>query len=366
MSLATAAAIGECVLRLFPESEHGRLRVLDPVFHHGLRPRTTFHTRWGDHPVTYHIDALGFRDSSSGEVALRPSPGRPRILFLGDSFTEGVGVPQADTFVARFADATGEEALNGGVVSHCPLLEYLRLKELFRVGFRCYRVILMLDPSDVQDELVYDAMVRTDATLEPVGFGPRRGARLAAWVYNHSALARTVYLRGRTLLGRDDERERRALALATAATTPAATASPTAAPGPTEPARERHLYAERALWSEDPALYERWGRAGVALVKRDLLRIRDLCAAHQTRFSVVIYPWPQQLRAAVVPDREERLFGGFAWSNGIHYVNLFEDFRAYGNWKELFIDGDVHWNARGHAFVADALARRFSGARERH
>jgi hypothetical protein len=48
-------------------------------------------------------DSLGFKDASRRAV-----PDRRRILFIGDSFTEGVGLPYEQTFVGLFARARCE------------------------------------------------------------------------------------------------------------------------------------------------------------------------------------------------------------------------------------------------------------------
>ncbi|MCM8757626.1 MAG: hypothetical protein NC900_02940 [Candidatus Omnitrophica bacterium] len=45
--------------------------------------------------------------------------------------------------------------MNGGTVSFCPYLEYLRLKHFIRDGYKTDMVVIFPDFSDVQDEIHY-------------------------------------------------------------------------------------------------------------------------------------------------------------------------------------------------------------------
>src|SRR5579871_6639018 len=72
-----------------------RLPVGDPgtgstEFDHTFVPNFSGHRKWG--PIRYYFatDSLGFADRSRRVVPLQTSA--YRVLFLGDSFTEGVGV----------------------------------------------------------------------------------------------------------------------------------------------------------------------------------------------------------------------------------------------------------------------------------
>jgi len=52
------------------------------------------------------------------------------ILFIGDSFTEGISIGWHQTFVGIVSNTLewqGIDVLNGAVVSYCPLLEKIRL-----------------------------------------------------------------------------------------------------------------------------------------------------------------------------------------------------------------------------------------------
>ena len=100
----------------------GRYRIESASYHHDLRPGVSLEgARWGPSIYPVRTNSLGFRDAAPRKVAL--SSDRRRILFIGDSFTEGIGAAWQDTFVGMVADALGSEAevLNAGVVSYSPI-----------------------------------------------------------------------------------------------------------------------------------------------------------------------------------------------------------------------------------------------------
>ncbi len=74
-----------------------------------------------------HLNLYGFRGRN---FAIEPPKGRPRVLFIGDSFVEGVGAADDQTIPVQFerlvADGRPVEAINLGVCG-ADFLEYVRL-----------------------------------------------------------------------------------------------------------------------------------------------------------------------------------------------------------------------------------------------
>ena len=73
---------------------------------------------WGNDSYAFFTNSLGFRDEKVQEVPLIGV--RPRILVLGDSFTEGESAWQ-DTYVGRIAAHFPQyRFLNGGMGTYSP------------------------------------------------------------------------------------------------------------------------------------------------------------------------------------------------------------------------------------------------------
>ena len=75
------------------------------------------------------------------------------IAFIGDSFTEGVGVDYEDTFVGRIENNFEElKIANLGVVSYSPSIYFTKLRYLLENGYKFKRAIIYFDISDIYDD----------------------------------------------------------------------------------------------------------------------------------------------------------------------------------------------------------------------
>src|SRR5712692_1770548 len=70
----------------------------DPVLHHKFIPGARGRQKTTEFDAGYVINSLGLRDK---EISREKPAGTRRILMLGDSFTEGNGVDETETFSSR-------------------------------------------------------------------------------------------------------------------------------------------------------------------------------------------------------------------------------------------------------------------------
>ena len=125
------------------------------VFHHALKPNTEFlYQRWGNLRHSVSTNSLGFRDRTVRHVPLISD--KHRILFMGDSFTYGVGLPYEKTFICLIdseLEDKNAEVLNAGVVSYSPAIYWKKTEYLLsQAGLRFDHLVVLLDISDIQDE----------------------------------------------------------------------------------------------------------------------------------------------------------------------------------------------------------------------
>jgi hypothetical protein len=130
-------------------------RIADPVFHHTLAANYDGYDRYGERRYRLITNSLGFKD---GAVRVVPTTSASRrILMIGDSFTEGIGLRFEDTFVGMLARAGKQGAdqtdyLNAAVASYSPALYYKKIKYLVDNGYSFDEVVVLPDLSDIQDE----------------------------------------------------------------------------------------------------------------------------------------------------------------------------------------------------------------------
>ena len=162
-------------------------------YHHALKPNLSIEARWGAAHYPMATDSLGLRDDKPRTLPLVGT--RRRMLFLGDFFTEGVGIPYEQTFVGIIRDrirrAGGDvEVLNGGVASHSPRLYLLHLQDLIeRRGAKFDEIVVFIDVSDIMDEIVYEEF--TPGRITPILVL----RYLHQFIVQHSLLANVLYLR---------------------------------------------------------------------------------------------------------------------------------------------------------------------------
>src|SRR5215510_11116977 len=114
-------------------------RIAHPVYDHGFAAKSEGYEAWGELRYTVITDSLGFKDASMRDVPLKPTS--RRILLMGDSFAEGIGMPYEDFFAGilqrRGQDRIEEiEFLNAGVGSYSPSIYYKKIKYLLDAGLQ--------------------------------------------------------------------------------------------------------------------------------------------------------------------------------------------------------------------------------------
>jgi|GEM_PF-3027347 len=128
----------------------------------------------GNHPRYHHWPSympdnlIGRMDMRRKKHALEKSPGLKRIIFLGDSYTFGLGVPESQTIAhflqKRLNHEYGQgkfEVLNYGMVSYSPIIEELIYRDIVS-RLEPDLVILQMDSFDPQEDHLYAELASFD------------------------------------------------------------------------------------------------------------------------------------------------------------------------------------------------------------
>ncbi|WP_336970121.1 hypothetical protein [Sphingobium aromaticiconvertens] len=121
----------------------------------------------GNVPVKYHADQFGFRNPP--EAAAQPSP---RILMIGDSFVEGICLPDGQDIASRVRAREGS-VLSLGSRGAGPLLELAMLGRFGPVRRPDWTVIIFYEGNDWQN-LANE--LRTPWLVEALGPAPNFGS----------------------------------------------------------------------------------------------------------------------------------------------------------------------------------------------
>ena len=131
------------------------IRIEHPVYHHTFKKNSKIHESLYKNKFTIFTNSLGFKDRSIRAIQLVST--KHRILFIGDSFTEGIGLSYDDTFVGLIDSRLSKnniEVLNAGRVSYSPIIYWRKIKFLIEdLGLDIDELVVFLDISDVRDEV---------------------------------------------------------------------------------------------------------------------------------------------------------------------------------------------------------------------
>jgi lysophospholipase L1-like esterase len=333
--------------RVLPEWASARAekaaRIHHPVYHHTLAANAVYRHRFGDaEPVEFASNSLGFRDAAPRDVPL--DPGRPQVVLIGDSFTEGLGVSFEDSYAGLLAEAGAERGvsvLNAGITSYAPTIYDRKIRYLIEdVGLRIDHVVVFVDISDIQDEAECYRRTDDDRVEMVCGRSYSTLKTFKLFLKEHSILYRAY----RRMRDSRPEAEKRARL------------------GPIG----RVTGLDRARWTVDDAAFDAFGRDGLRRATTAMDRLAAFLADRGVRLTVVVYPWPDQLIAGDRDSRQVSHWNAFCRRAGCTFVDAFAPFfdlvekqgGAEAVIRGFYLAFDTHFNARGHALMAETVARR--------
>jgi hypothetical protein len=331
------------------EEKQRPVRIANPAYDHGFAANFDGYDVWGELRYRLTTDSLGFEDASVRNVPLKSSA--RRILLIGDSFAEGIGMSFEDSFAGQL-DRAGQqrsekiEFLNAGVASYSPSIYYKKIKYLLESGLQFDEVVVFSDTSDVTDEATsyfciddnpkYRAYCSSvEGAAQPEAAPPKKtDFFIDRFVVTNRV---RIYIKKsiQSFLGN----------------------------------RRRSINTDHARigWTV-PGLdvtndYKPLGvEGGIARSLQNMAALSDLLAARNIPLTIVVYPWAQQLAQGDRNSRQVSLWRDFCEDRCKAFINLFPVFfaatEADRDWYEhLFILGDDHFSAAGNRLMFRELAR---------
>jgi hypothetical protein len=324
----------------------------DPIRAMSLQPNCETTRAWGRERYHLAINSQGFRDETVRLVP--PTDPRPRILMLGDSFTESMG-PWNTSYVGRLAKQFPQyEILNGGVGGYSPS-NYLNTERIaVKSGLQFDEAIVFIDISDVQDEagLVHDIDESGAVELARHQYHYRSWySKLRLFISKYFVLTNYVWeFVERLVVGfgsyhLDHGFNGNVFNL------------------------ERSGWTYRKVIEDQPfelGFAPLGVEGGIAKEKRKMDLIYEDLKKLNVPVSVVVYPWPAQLIYDKVDSREVQIWRDWCKGKCKRFINVFPEFFAVrdacpkvqpGCWYlNNWTFGDIHLNANGNKIVADAVA----------
>jgi lysophospholipase L1-like esterase len=342
----------------YPPTDH---RVRSDAYHHGLAPNRQITEAWGNARYRYATNSLGFKDLGPRDVELKGK--NPRVLFLGDSFTEGKGFPYPETFVGLVAEklaSSGVEVLNGGVDSYAPVIYRLKTKHLLEtVGLRIDSVVVFLDVSDIYDQARrYQKDAAGKLVVPPKPEDPA-SVRVRNFLREYSVIARFGFV-GWDVAHFAYRYLRRRLEIFQTGKKPFWDVDAV------DIWSHSVTRLINAAWTYNDDHWREFGKAGRKSARQDMDGLLALLRERGIALTLAVYPWPDQLYHDPKAPRYQGFWRDWAEANGVPFISLFPAFTDANPrdvLERLFIPYDFHWNADGHKLVAKTFLEKFTPPR---
>jgi lysophospholipase L1-like esterase len=365
------------------EGKKESFRIQNTLYHHALQPSYQGPAHWGPFDYWVCTNASGMKsdckDKNSAEKNFD-------IAFIGDSFTEGVGVKYEDSFVGMVAKAHPElKIANLGVVSYAPTIYFKKLEDYLNRGYTFRKVIVFVDIGDIMDEAFYfentagnvqmtseiihpgliPLMKRTFKKSLPLTYEAIHYAKkgflsvLEGDDRNHNGstpaqttpVTTTIHAAATTNIITHSSSSPQSISApfnSAPATETATVVVPSATPlqvnsdqntSPSTPTKSKNknvwIYDReytRSAWTynlESPGYGDLGVRRSIDKTIQQMERVAALLKSHNIKLSVGVYPWPAQLKYDQENSLQVQIWKKFCEQQ--HCENFYDTFPAFFN-----------------------------------
>ena len=336
--------------------------------------------RLGDYKL--FTNSLGFKDKSNRKIARNTE--KRRIVFIGDSFTEGILLNYQDTFVGMIDSVVTSrniEVLNAGRVSYSPIIYWRKLKYIIEdVKLKFDELVVFIDISDIDDEASYydlsvdenviDQIENNAGTyLEPRNYG-------MSWLISNQNIEKIrIYIRNNFLILSSginwihDILFQDSLELQKASNKSVNDAEDvemdTLASVKVHNTWDLVLSDRRANWTVDDKYYEEYGTLGKPRMIKYMNKLAHLTKENSIDLTVVVYPWPSQIWYEDLKSIHVQIWQDWCDQNDIKLINLFPSFIEVNSSEEkkldiiskYYVPYDLHFNKAGNKRIANEFLK---------
>ena len=256
------------------------------------------------------------------------------LAFIGDSFTEGVGVNYENTFVGRITNNYEDlKIANLGVVSYSPSIYFTKIKHLLEDGYKFKRVIIYFDISDIYDDnrkykLINNRISRKkSAVLSNIQRTLKSSFPFLA--YSLKTLKNDVFKKTNVI----------------------------------NKCTYLNYCHEKSSWTFNNKFF---GDKEINKSLKFMEMTYELLRKNDIKMSVGIYPWPAQILYDNGQSKIVTLMNNFCMNKCEFFFNNFTDFFDETTFidkekiiSKYYIEGDVHFNSLGNEKIFRNFERIF-------
>ena len=354
------------------------------IYDHTLNSNQKIKHTWGKSKYDLFTNNLGFKSKDNQSVSLKkPSQSTYRVAVIGDSFTEGVGLPYEQTFVGVLDKELNKDyqVLNLGVSSYAPSVYQKKVEYWISKGLEIDELIVMVDLSDIEDEAYFyrdnkniiiklNSLSNQPFSVENINFisdikskynmiwNNYLNTRNSSWIEKYDVNSSAVQIESWIKSYLTHSWSYRKYQYITHFKKIAA-----------EHKKANKNIKEytplkniRGLYLIDENIFhQRSALAGMTKIAHKMDSLKDLLKERNIKLKIGIYPWPSELHYSSEFSIWEEFWKKYTSYHNIELVNVYDKFRNLNKTaKDIqashYIPGDYHFNEKGNQIIGEYLA----------
>ncbi len=308
----------------------------DNIYDHGfVKNYKTKSAGWGNIRYTFCTDANAFRSNCKDQFNKNKYFD---LAFIGDSFTEGVGVNFENSFVGLVSsDLKNLKIANLAVSSYSPAIYYSKINHLLNKEYRFKEIIVFIDLSDIQDDSVCYKLDKQIVKRRNNNFECFKNTKnLNEKIKKNLRLSFELFgLFKQQLINFN-------------------IINYTAPKNVLNHSRARWTYDYKKQDFNNMKLDD-----AIKIAVKNMTLLSDLLKKNNIDLSVAVYPWPGTLKNDTRQNIQLKLWKDFCITNCKNFFDLMDPFFTLSeknsfNWiyKHAYIKDDIHFNEEGNRIVA--------------
>lgn len=295
-------------------------------------------------------NSMGFKDKLNRKINLKKA--KHRILFIGDSFTEGLFLPYEKTFVGvidKELSSNNIEVLNAGVSSYSPIIYFKKIEYLINLEFEFDELIVFIDISDIEDEALSYRMKNSKVIKikDKKKIKEKKNKRnlinfLKKNFYITYSFLNYVHDKSIPTLNKKNISEKDFIDFIIS---------------------EKHT---RDKWTLNQKIKKNY-EIGIENALNYMKLLTELCKKNDIEISIAVYPWISQIYYKDLNSLQVSIWQRFAEKNNLKFYNFFpafinnnENLSKIDYIKDITIPHDVHLNEKGNLIIAENFIKNYS------
>jgi len=312
----------------------------DNIYDHKFKKNNNSIAGWGKFRYNICTDSNGFRNSCKNQFS---SLKEFDIAFIGDSFTEPVGINFENSFVGIISSHMKKKRIaNLAVTSYSPSIHFAKINFLLSSGYKFKEIITFIDLSDIVDDTVCYKLNKNIVERRNTYSDCRKQNlnlqdKISDFIKEKLSLSYEFYRLAKVKLISNNLISYKV--------------------------PNRVVNHPRSDWTHNykKENYNNFSyEESTGILLSNMKKLSKLLKDNKIDLSIAVYPWPGTLKYDSADNKQVEIWKDFCISRCKKFYNFMEPFYnllkydEFANvYRKIYIEGDQHFNEEGHRIIAE-------------